>query len=355
MATLAGALISSPIGGDAPPGVTAMLSGYSAPFANVSILPSAAFGGALSGTGVVAIAHTSLSGGAVKMFGGELFNKIIVVPRKKSVGILLSTQTFTVEVWNSFLDEIKSLSSINITGAGGVSVTDPYGVPLSYGPQQSQTYVVNVQPAAHTTINNVVTFSFPGIGGTDLAITGTRITLFSPEIDWSKGFVEVMAWLTDVMEAYSDLEQRVQLRTLPRYSCKFNTIAMTQRESAQLMALLWGWQHRIYGVPWWVDAGYFTANTAAGATSIPVDATLKPGFVTGALVMLWRNQFVWEVFEIGTVGASSIGITSPTLLNWTVNDLVVPLRRGRLKDSIKFGDPSRDLTALMAEFDCEVA
>src|SRR5579871_3387172 len=80
----------------------------------------------------VSISHRDVSGIVRDFFGSELFEKIIVIPRVKALGLVLSATQFSVEVWNTFHGTQQTLTAINITGTGGLVLTDPFGEPLVY-------------------------------------------------------------------------------------------------------------------------------------------------------------------------------------------------------------------------------
>src|SRR5882762_1097639 len=61
---------------------------------------------------VIAIASRNVAGQRVELFGGQLFEKIIVIPRVKVLGFVLTATQFAVEVWNAFRDVDQTLQSI---------------------------------------------------------------------------------------------------------------------------------------------------------------------------------------------------------------------------------------------------
>lgn len=286
-------------------------------------------------------------------FGGQLFEKILVIPRAKNLNFILSAQSFTVEVWSTFKQSLHTLAAINITGTGGLTVSG-YTPPQIFGPQQSLIFNASVPQDGTPTVANVATFVFSGVSGADMTVIGSRLVPFSFEIDWSGGFDEGLAWNTDIMRAWGDLEQRVQLRSLPRYSASFNVVTMDSRESGYLDSLLFDWQPRLFGVPWWMDATQTTAQASSGSNTISLDTTLKPAYTIGGLVMLWSDPFTWEVQSLSAVGSSSVTTTSPLNATWPAGTIIVPLRRGRLQDSVEVDKPAGFASAFVVSFACEV-
>jgi hypothetical protein len=317
-------------------------------------LMGSAQSGALTRNQIVELALAYV-GNLAPMTGAELFEKVIVTPREKKLGFVLSTNLFSVDVWNTFRETLKTMTQIQIQGGGGTLIDNPFGVPLVFGAMQSRSFQATVPQDGDAQIQNTIIFVFTGIGGADLVVTGTRITVFSPDPDWDEPFRERTEYLTQIMNAYADKEQRVQLRTNPRTRLRYTVLTLDVRDTAALHALLWGWQGRIYGVPFWPDAQPLLANVSIGATVIQVNTTLRK-FVAGGLMMLWRDMHTVEALSIQSVGANSITLTAPTTAAWTADGrtYVVPLLTGRLPDEAGVPRITNAVAELDTEFECEV-
>jgi hypothetical protein len=337
------------------PAATPELSEYAVGQRSVAVVFSQV-SGSLAGTGVAsAEPKLAYQGSIERMYGSELFEKIIVTPREKKLGFVLSANLFTVDVWNTFREALKTMTQIQITGGGGMLIDNPFGVPLVFGAMQSRQFQATVPQDGDAQILNTVIFVFTGISGTDLVVTGTRITVFSPDPDWEEGIRERTEYLTQIMNAYADKEQRVQLRKNPRTRLAFKVITLEVKDTAALHALLWGWQARIYGVPFWPDAQPLLANVSIGATVIQVDTTLRK-FTAGGLMMLWRDMHTVEALSVQSVAAGSITLTAPTTQAWVADGrtYVVPLLTGRLPQEARVPRMNNAVAELDAEFACEV-
>jgi hypothetical protein len=265
----------------------------------------------------VSISHTAHVGQIVEVFGGELFERIIVIPRVKALGFVLTATQFPIEVWNTFRNADQILATITITGEGGLTLSDPYGEPLIFAAFDSRIYQATVPSAGAAQIDQDVVFGFlSGILGADCAVTGSRITLFSVAPEWGEGMEETIEYLTDVLKAYSDNEQRRALRQIPRRAMRYRALTLNARDAAGMESLVWGWQNQPYGVPWWPDAQPLNADIAAGALVIPVE-TADRQFAPGGLVAIWVDEFTFEALSIDTVASDSITVTSPTQFAWT--------------------------------------
>ena len=337
-----------------PPVLSADLDQHSASFGG-GVLGSPGAPGALAGSGVVALVSQGLVGSEAPMFGGsELFGKVLVLPRAHDAGFVLSPTVWDVEVWNTHRREARALTALTIAGSGGLQVTGGLGDTATFGPGQSSIYLATLAGQGDATIATVATWNFTGETGADMTVTGTRITVFSPEIDWSDGFTETIEFKTDVMTATSGQEQRVQLRTKPRYGAAFRVVTLDAKDSAAMDALLFGWQGRMFGVPWWPDASMLTAQATPGATSLQVDTTGRASFEAGGLVMLWADQHTWEALGALTVASGSVSLSSQITGTWPAGTVVVPLKRGRMADVVDVEDPVNWASIFQVSFECEV-
>jgi hypothetical protein len=288
------------------------------------------------------------------MTGSELFEKIIVTPREKKLGFVLSANLFTVDVWNTFRETLKAMVRIDIAGGGGTLIDNPFGVPLVFGAMQSRQFQAIVPQDGDAQILNTVVFVFTGIDGTDLVVTGTRITVFGPDPDWSDPIRERTEYLTEIMAAYNETEQRVQLRSKPRTVLTFRVLTLERKDTAALDALLWGWQARVFGVPFWPDAQPLLANVAIGDTVVQVATTYRK-FEAGGLMMLWRDMHTHEALSIQNVGPSSVQLTAPTTNAWPADGrtYVVPVLSGRLPDQVQVRRANNSAAEAEPTFVCE--
>lgn len=284
----------------------------------------------------VAIANWAETGALQELFGGQLFERVIVTPRSKGFGFILSATQFPVEVWNTFRNTIEILTAIAITGVGGVEIDDVYGEPLAFAALDSRVYQVTTPQAGAVAIAQDLVFEFTGLTGTDVVISGSRITLFSVAPEWGNGIKETISFLTNVLVAYSDNEQRRGLRQIARRGLKYRALALTARNAAGMESLVWGWQNQPYGVPWWPDSSALTSDIAEGSFVVPCDTTDRL-FAVDGLAVIWVDEFTFEALTITAVNADSIEVASPTQFAWTANAAtqVLPVFLCRLANKVE--------------------
>ena len=310
-------------------------------------------GGAAGGSGVVGLVSQVLQGQEAPMFGGELFEKILVLPREKDAGFVISPTAWDVEVWNSHRGQARILAAVGIAGPGGLSLSGGLGTSATFGPGRSSIYLATLAGVGDATIRSVATWHFTGESGADMTVTGTRLTLFSPRCDWSEPPRERLSWLTTVLTSYEKSEQRAALRQEPRVTLVFRVVTTTPRETAALETLLFGWQARTFGVPLWPQKSPLLAPAAPGDLSLQVDSTLRPGFLAGGLVALWADPHTWRAFQVNRIEGSTLHLESQVLEDWPAGTWVVPVLRGGLLADQQLGRPANWVSAGLFEFSCE--
>jgi hypothetical protein len=297
---------------------------------------SGALAAANRGTYLTTTAPVNRSGAFAELFGGQLFEKIILNPIDAKLGFIITDTQFTVDVWNTFRNVAQILDSIAVSGVGDLTVANPFPLPTYYAALENRTYQVLVPRSGAPNIASEICFAFvSGIGGTCVTVTGNRIVLFSPAIDWESGASERIGYLTDVLQAYSDAEQRRALRQLARRSMAFKASGLTAREAAAMESQIWGWQNQPYGVPWWPDVTPLLADAAAGSLTILCN-TVDRQFAVGGICAIWKDAFTFEALAISGLTAGSVTLANPTQLNWSAGPgvLVLPVFLGRLPKGI---------------------
>lgn len=313
-------------------------------------LTSSGVSGSQSGATDVAITHADVDGSVGALFGALIFGRIIVIPRLKEAGFVLSSTQFPVEVWNTFHDDAKSLTDITVTGSGGIVIENPFTLPLSIGPGDSVIFQALLPGSgADVNIDEDVTFVFAGITGTDMRVTGSRILVFSVDVNFDDGVDEIVEYKTDVFKAYDDSETRRSIRTIPRRGQKYTAKAMDARLSAGMESLVWGWQHQPYGVPIWQDQQPLLAPVSPGSFSIEVN-TIDRLFAANGIALIYGDEFTFEALTITELTDSSLTFSAPTQFTWKPGARVVPVVLGRLADSVQVTRSNSLLDEIQAEF-----
>ncbi len=296
-------------------------------------------------------------GPAAPAHGLVWFDRIHVVPRTADLAFVLSEQTLGVEVWNAFMSRARTLSSVGVSGAAGITVDGPPATPADVPASRSTIYTVRVAPDGAATIEDVVTWYFTGVdpAGTDLTLVGVRLQPFPFPPDMGQGIREAIVYLTDVIEAYDTSEQRVQLRAHARGGMEYVPVFTDPRDAQYANALLQGAQALALGVPLWQYAERLTAAAGVGATTLALDTTDVP-WAAGDTVFLSTDPYTWEALTVDSVGAGSIALASPTTKAWAAGATQATiLKVGRLGTSQPFDWHSLQYGAARVSFSLETA
>lgn len=258
----------------------------------------------------------------------QWFERVHVIPRRRDMGSVLSDQEVEVEIWNAFRALSQELVDVTVEGPAGISVKLPD--PAIYPATDSRMYIVHVFAEGDPEINNVVTWVFVGLSGTDLILTGVRLFPWPFPADLSEPLTVTREFLTKVLEAYDGSEQRQQLRSIPVGAIEYSVYLRRAREAQLANALVYGRQAQAFGVPQWNYANRLLSAIAIDSTTILVETDNVP-FLEGGLAFIFRDVFTWEVVTIETVAAGSLTTALGMQKEWTPPGvLVMPMVIGRM-------------------------
>jgi hypothetical protein len=160
--------------------------------------------------------------------------------------------------------------------------------------------------------------------------------------------LEDVGYLTDVIEAWSGAEQRIQLRAIPRRAIEYEALHEPGFAPQYANALLYGRGAETLGVPLWMYAERLTAGVSGGATALPVLVTDIP-WGTGDLVLIWASPSSWEVVTFTSTGVNQVNC-SATASAWPSGTIVVPMRVARIPAEGTFSWLNRDLGSSRVRF-----
>jgi len=228
----------------------------------IAPLPQSALAAASPGAGTktdtqpITEPGLSKSGARAASWGDLYFGWVHLVPDAFDFGFLLSRREDTILVCNADLTGERTLLSIEPVNAAGMLLSAG-ALPLAIEPLKDAVAVLVTEMAGPPGIDAHFDLVFDSGQVPNLSCTGTRSIPF-PFLPRS-GLKEVLAWLTDVNEAYDGPETREQLRIAPRQSFHAQYRIGTAAGRATLKAIATGWQMRYFGYPVWIEA------TAVGA------------------------------------------------------------------------------------------
>lgn len=286
----------------------------------------------------------------------DFYFHLWIRPITLDLGNLLSSQTRTVELWNSFLTPVH-VESIELSGTQGITLTPPEGyadVPFTLAPNQSISYVVHIDTAGPPNIDAGVTWTATEDNVT-LRVLGSRVTLFPFAPDWANGIDETIAARSMILRSANGTEQSINL--WEQYRRSYQITYMLKGVDAQLFSnLLFGWQGRLYGLPLWPEMGYLVSPIAPGGLRVDVP-TAGRTFVPGSVVMLrigrGENAGRYEVREIDSVDATGLVLKTPVAGQWVVGAQVIPTAVAMLSQTLQWAYQTPRVIQTAIQFNCE--
>lgn len=322
------------------------------------LLPSAFMStGAIVKNEPISIEHVSagpIAGGAALGPGDYIFERIHVLPSLRSIPFILSSQHVLVEVWNAFRTLPQTAATVTAVGPDGVTIAAGGLAGVVFAPMESKIYDILINAIGAPRADNSVVFDFGPTPSPFFYTSGLRLLPFTISPDWDTGIDETVEYMTDVMIAYDTTEQRMQLREIPSRTIKFHAMALDPKENSLMLALLYSWQGRSYGVPLWMRGAPLGFTIGAGEQDIIVDTTFME-IVVGSVIILITDAFEWFASTVESMTAGSIHLASPTDRAFVATRAsVVPIVLGRIADSVQVSRPTNASAVMDISFDIEV-
>lgn len=308
MAAHAGVIAAGPI-------VHNQLAGGEYPYADtgdggywtvaMGVLPTTALVGALTNNPVPIV--TGLAHAAVIAAGwGDLwYDKIHVIPSSIAFGNVLSNQQRTIEIFNSYLTG-KDFTDFTNNAGQGVNITNLPSFPYEIDGFSSILLTLQVSTIGPPTIAGDLVFETE-VRDASVLLTGRRVILMPVRPQFP--VVEVLEYLTDIMESRNGTEQRIQVADVCRQLISLSFFE-DDPEGSNLRMLLFDWLPRVWGVPCWWEERNLTADVTPGLQTIQVSTTFCDLRV-GGLAVVYTDQFDAEALEVQSFDASSVTFTSP--------------------------------------------
>lgn len=250
----------------------------------------------------------------------DWYYRIHIIPTSISLGNLSGDTTRDVLVWNANFVS-KPLQAFSLLNGDGITVDEPISPPATIGPLRSLNYVINVSSSGPSIIDAVLTWT---IDGRDyvVPITGRRSVLFPFRPNWGDRLTETLSWTTTVTTAWSGKEQRQSIARYPRRRIDYNFHA--KGEGARLLdSLLFGWMGRYYSLPIWHEESRLAVPAPASTTALVVDTT-RMSIAVGSTVVVYRDEFSYEVGEVSNFGPQFIQLKGVLNRAWPAGSKVIP-------------------------------
>lgn len=273
----------------------------------------------------------------------DWFESFHIIPREFDLGNLLSRQVRSVEIYSAFRKEFHDWTAFVNNSGNGVALVSAPSLPYTFPPQSGLDVDIEIDLDGPASVDSTVDFVFDVPQTISLILSFQRIVTFvpDPEVPYS----EVLEFVTDINPHRDGTEQRIALRRVPRQVFEWTLRLDDGRSRSAVHNTLFEWQGRIFGVPAWSEQIKLTAPAAINDTTVTTSATANTDFRVDGLVIVYQDQFTFDVAQITAIGANSIDFDTPLAHSFTVGAKVAPVRIALMDPDVRGTRfPSADAT-----------
>lgn len=295
-------------------------------------------------------------------FGQDWYEKIHILPRRKiDFGNIITLIERDYQIHSAFREDTVSLSAITNNASPGLNFPN-LTVPSAVYPMETLVDPTSISNEAGGGIGTVtpvggsyvfeaivqlkvqatqdglpifdtnVVFEFAApANDVEVLVKGQRLVLLPQE--YESPVVEVLAWLTDIIDSIDGNEQRIALRKQPRQIFEV-TYLLDGNDRQRMQALLFDWMDNVFGFPLWHERVFLTSDASVGALSYSVSGADQVDFRTGGLAVVFTNSYTYDVIEIDSFTATTITSTSASLNAYPVGTKIMPLRTVRIRNAV---------------------
>lgn len=298
--------------------------------------------------------------------GVDWFDDLHVLPRTTiDFGNIITQKDEEYEIYSAYCDSTITLSTIDESavdpGINLPGVTAPVDIPpgtsLLASTSTSNDGGVGLGTLVAAKVEALSTgrpaFSgailFSGSGEeVSLEVSGSRIVLIP--FEYEAPTVEILAFLTDVIEAISGAEQRLALRRHPRQIFEV-TYRLDAGDRRRMQALLMGWMPNTFGFPLWHEQTRLTAAASVGATTYNVQDTTDIDLREGGLAVVLSDNDTYDVITIASMTATTIVADDPSLNAYPAGTKVLPMRTAILAKAVAGQRAPNNLETFVCTFE----
>jgi len=262
------------------------------------------------------------------------FENVYVLPASMNFGIVLSTVTQDVTVYNAYRESDVSWTVYDDSALGiGTSLVGIPSLPHTFTPLSGDVYTFTVTTDGPPFVDASLLFTFSPGGTTALPVTFQRAVVFPYEPETP--VVETMNWVTDVLESRDGTEQRRALRETPRLVFDMQ-IFVHAHERRKLTTTVLGGQNLALGLPLWWNMSRLTSDAAISDTTINVNTTQYRDYRVDGLAVLLNDVDDFEALQIQSFTNNTITFSSPLTKSFLKGSArVMPVSIGYLNGVIR--------------------
>lgn len=180
-------------------------------------------------------------------------------------------------------------------------------------------------PQFHGTVD----FAFDAGDEVSIEASGSRIVLMP--FEYEAPCREVLAWLTEIIEAIDGNEQRIAHRENPRQLFEV-TYLLDSNDRQRMQAILMDWTDNLFGFPLWHEKLKLTASHTAGTTTYSVAGASAVDLRVGGLAVVFTDANTFDVIQIAALTDTLITAEDPSVNSYATRTAIMPLRIARIID-----------------------
>lgn len=158
------------------------------------------------------------------------------------------------------------------------------------------------------------------------------MTIMTPAVywtilpDWQTVSFSHM-WMTGIMSAVNNKEQRSAYLTWPRKKLKFSSFLSSYKEAAWVSRKLFHKQSHLWGIPIWQDVTFLSQAASPTDSILYVEDTSKRHFVAGKECIIISDTDCMKL-DVGTINlleTNRITLVGHILNDWPIGSMIFPV------------------------------
>lgn len=152
--------------------------------------------------------------------------------------------------------------------------------------------------------------------------------------NWRNGVTETREYLTNIMTAYDQTEQRAALRDKPRNTLAYSLL-MHGADASRFDWVMTAGQAQELLVPYWPMPYHLQADAVNGATVLTLDGVLPPWVSAGSDLAVLYGAKSSVTVKVAAFAGNTVTLQAPGLPgNWPAGALIYPTWQVRPQDSV---------------------
>jgi len=276
------------------------------------------------------VTYSILSGDIVNNYTDDFYYRVHVIPNPVNLGLVLSEQNISVEVWNAFFIS-NPIASIVATNAAGITFTNGSGL-TAFTPLEYRIFTLNVIPTGTAIIDASFQMNF-SFGAVTLIVTGQRTIIwpFPPLTEHT----EEIAWKTDIIRTIAG-EQGLSLRDIPKITFNYSYYFRTVEEFSLAKNLARTYTNLYLATPVWSQLRRLTLTSIPGGSSNINMNTSNLELAVGDIAVIYQNYKSYETVEILTITANNVSFKTNTINSFTGTIYFIPMKICIMPKNIDF-------------------